>query len=58
MKGIKPNFTESDIAELRERCGEYAEDWITAVQQRNDLWRQCNKLRDELAERYDETSAD
>lgn len=34
---LRPNFSESDIAELRERCGEFAEDWIKAVEQRDRL---------------------
>lgn len=34
---MRPQFSESDQAELRERCGGFADNWIEAVDQRNQL---------------------
>jgi hypothetical protein len=35
---MQPEFNEIDRAELRERCGDFANDWILAVCQRNQLY--------------------
>ena len=45
---MKPIFTRIDINELRERVGDWAEDWITAVEQRQKLYDALKEIKRQI----------